>query len=523
MKRWKDKLAVVALLFLTLWGLKILFQPGFYGSHDGPFMYARTAAMVDELRAGQFPVRISNTLAFGRGYPVFNYHYPLFFYLSSGLILAGLGVATSMKIVIIGATFWSVLSCYRWLKVFFETKAALAGAVLFLFVPYRFLMIFVAGNYGTVLASAFVPMILWLISELIVKERHDLWWALSLGIAALLTAHNVTALFFAPILAIYTLVLLLIYQKSWLRILAQLVIAGIFGLGLAAFFWVPAIMEMNLVRLSKVVAVSYAEHFPTLGQLIYWPWGYGYSNPGIENDGMSFMLGIGQWLVVLLAIFLVVRYKLKTLGKKQEKTERLVAVVIELFLVVIYLMTVNSTFVWESLPVMKQIQFPWRLLAVEIVLVSFLGAYVVTKFNNWLVVIALTIFLIIANRHFVLPMTPYLEPESKYSKDGFLMKGTTDIAWELAPVDVKKTPPQWPDKQRRKFYMPQWEVYVEGAKVRTYPDEDGYLAFKEKGKVEYRIVSTPIERTANAISVLSLLLLAIWGQYGNSKGAEDFG
>ncbi len=54
------------------------------------------------------------------------------------------------------------------------------------------------------------------------------------------------------------------------------------GLGLAAFFWVPALLENRYVKIESLRGGTFqwSNHILSPAQLLWSPWGYGLSVPG---------------------------------------------------------------------------------------------------------------------------------------------------------------------------------------------------------------------------------------------------
>lgn len=70
-----------------------LFGPGLIGTHrygDSPFLIVRTLAVLDALRRGTVFPRWSPELAYGLGYPLFDFYGALAFYGAALLAIAGL-------------------------------------------------------------------------------------------------------------------------------------------------------------------------------------------------------------------------------------------------------------------------------------------------------------------------------------------------------------------------------------------------------------------------------------------------
>lgn len=541
----------VGLLLLVLIVFKALLQPGFYESHDGLFHLIRVEAMAHELSLGQFPVRMAGELAYGRGYPVFNYAYPLFHYFAAGLVLLGLTAQDAIKVVVLLSSWLSVWAGYKWMRCFFEKKAAVTGAVLLLLVPYRFLITLVIGSFGTILAWAMAMVVLWAMSEVMVRQKEKYLGLVSLGVAGLIPAHNVTALIFAPVIAIYGLALARWYKKGWFK----LIIFGLLGVVMAAWFWLPAMAEMNWVVLSNHNAVDYQQHWPTLRQVIYSRWGYGYSESG-DDDGMSFMLGITQWVVFGLSVIALMVTLLKREQEKVKTKTKMALVFGGVVLLGLYLMLPMSEWLWQRVNILTQIQFPWRWLIVSAVGVSLLAAWLVEK-SGWWMMVLLLLLAGVSNRNITRTLTGGMQPLSKWEQEARLQPGSTDIAWEALPktasqqnwqvdwqirgeniaqleiLGVKKGERgRWRVEMKKegeveisKYYLPLWQVEVNGEVVESKPSEDGgYIEIElpsGANEVVLTIRQTNIEKGANIMSVIGGAVIIFWLLMNSFKFKND--
>jgi hypothetical protein len=180
------------------------------------------------------------------------------------------------------------------------------------------------------------------------------------------------------------------------------------GLCLSAIFWLPAFLEYAGVRTDQWVGgyYEYRTHFVYLFQLLLPDWGFGSSLPG-PDDGMSFQLGLAP-----LALTALTLRRWPRLSAAWRRTGLYLAAVT---LVIVFLMLPLAEPVWEALGLVSFAQFPWRLLALTIVCLAFLGAGL---FVHWpadaahLAATALWALLII------LPVYPYLRSEIRPPAEG---------------------------------------------------------------------------------------------------------
>src|ERR1035437_1424394 len=240
----KSKILFLLLaLVLTIPALIGLIHSGFPVTDDGGWMVIRFSAFYEALRSGEFPVRFLMMLNNGYGYPVSDFLYPLFMYLSVPIHILGINFANTIKILLALCIFASSLFTFLWLRKIFDNFSALIGAVCYTFFPYHLFDIYQRGSVGEVLSLSILPFILWQI------ERKSSRW-ISIGLALLITAHNTLAVLFMFLILPY--ILLNIYiskdKKSMLSFYSTTVLLG---LGLSAFFWIPALFDLHYTVFAK--------------------------------------------------------------------------------------------------------------------------------------------------------------------------------------------------------------------------------------------------------------------------------
>jgi len=373
---WKHLVFVFLLFLFSSWAGRGFFRYLFFSTHDAAFNIARSFDAIQTLKERHFPLRWAGSLNYGCGVPIYNFFYPLFYYLVALLHFLGLSVIGGVKILFFSSFFLSTLFFYLW--IWQETKdevVAFGAAFLYLFAPYRFLLIFVRGS-PEFLTYMLLPLVLFFYSlylEGVAKEKANLAFLFlaSFSQALFLLSHNIAAMFGMGIIFFYLVIKLIRLRKkiNWRTVLS--VFWGVVsGLGLASFFIGPALLEKKYVRLGVRNVVDFRNHFPTLRQLIRSPWGYGYSVSG-PDDGMSFQLGYAQWLVLgLVGVYLLVRLWQRKRPQLFLKREYALVSYFLATLLTIFLALPWSLFIWEKFGLLQQVQFPWRLLGAAVFLIS---------------------------------------------------------------------------------------------------------------------------------------------------------
>src|SRR3990170_937879 len=197
---------IVLIIVLSLLALWPFFKKGYFETHDGDWIIIRFSAFHQTLAASQIPVRFVDRLNNNYGYPVFNFLYPLPFYLAEVPKLLGFNSEESIKFITVVATLGSAIAMYWALSQKFNKEASFAGAIIYLFAPYRFVDLYVRGSFGENVAFLFIPLILGSVLKLISGKKLFLP-LLSFAVAGLVLSHNVMALLFLPILFVIGLIL----------------------------------------------------------------------------------------------------------------------------------------------------------------------------------------------------------------------------------------------------------------------------------------------------------------------------
>ena len=95
-------------------------------------------------------------------------------------------------------------------------------------------------------------------------------------------------------------------------------ISTLLGIGLSAFFWMPALFEKNLILLSQTPIADRNLYFVTIPQLLLPKWGYGVPT---DPNGFTYQLGLAHFIVLFLAAFVLFRNFLKNVILRQQAEE----------------------------------------------------------------------------------------------------------------------------------------------------------------------------------------------------------
>lgn len=418
MKRNNYLLLLLFIIFLIpcLLGL---FHAGFPVTDDGSWMIIRFASFFTALRHGQFPVRFLMSLNHGYGYPVADFLYPLFMYIGVFIHIFGFDFINTIKIILGGSLVLSGIFCFFWLRKLFTPIAAFVGGLCYVLFPYHLYDVYQRGSIGEVVALAIVPFIFWQI------ERGNLV-LIAIGIACLILAHNTLALLFLPIIIIYMILVIARREERTTRqshkpgAIASLTFAmtnihfrnymlSLFvGLGLSAFFWIPALYDKQFTVFDSVSVSDYRQYFLTT-----------------KNFGI---VGIFSLMISILGV-----------GYAFKKTQRNDLFFLMLIYIGLFFSLPISSFLWKLLPLPQLVQFPFRFLSIAILGTAFFIAFMIDSMKTFLkiVIVVFCLFLMyVSSWAYLLPKTYQLYPDSYYSTN----QDTTTVKNEYMPKWVKQIP-----------------------------------------------------------------------------------
>lgn len=414
MKRHLGGLLIV--IGLGFWTIRPLVGAGYFTMHDDA-QVARVIVMGKALLNGQFPVRWVSDLGYGLGYPLYNFYAPLPYYFGGTLYALGLDSVWATKMMMALGMLLAGVTMYALVQARFGRMSGILAGVLYVFAPYHAVQLYVRGAVGELWAYAFLPLIL---------VRNNPWIAGG-ALAAVILSHTimgyVTVVFYGIGLALYSLILLFRKKFHLSFIMYHLSLLSI-GLGLSAFFWLPAALEMGYTNVAEQVSATanFRDHFVCLPQLWNSLWGYAGSAPGCI-DGMSFK--IGKLHIVLAIVGAVLGFS---------RTQLFSVIGFTSILMVLGI----SRGIWEILPGFAYVQYPWRLLTGIALSVSVLGAGALLRIRGkWMRVSMLAaLFVAILGLN-----TKLFAPQITYDKPASFFESEEEISWRVSKVSDEYLPP----------------------------------------------------------------------------------
>lgn len=538
---------ILLLPFVIIFAISILasfklFNSLFFTSHDGEGHVIRIIEFASSLQDGQFPVRLAKGINFGLGYPYFNFNYPFIYYLAIVFYFIGFSAVTSFKILLFLSVLLSGFGMYLFSKVFFGKISALMAAIFYILVPYRFLNMYVRGAVAEAFALGLLPFQFLAVEYLILKKRFSILFFIVI-LSILIMSHNITVFLTTPLLTLY-FVLRIFKKKKRIELIKKYISAFVFSALLTAFFWFPALLESRLTKLADLTN-DYRLFFPSVQEIIYSPWGFGFYVQGDVPGKMSPQIGLIHIGIALIALCLLVW---RLIRRKREENDLVMLGFIGVALICFFLLFPFSIFIWDHAFYLQLVQHPWRLIGYIVFPIAFAAGYVISFIKNKKLVIGVSIFLVLClvyfNRNHI-RVNMYVEFNNPFESSLTYGPSTTskdEHMPRLAPRIFEQPPVAnliastsgtfkrdvWTSNYHKFMlnlseaaefrdntsYFPGWEVYIDGQKAQILYEKDEFYRLRvevPEGKhiVESKFGETWYRLFADIISILTFCCIVI--------------
>ncbi len=352
----KDFLIILLLSLVLGWQLLL---PGYFTMHDDlqvMRLYEMNRCFLD----GQIPCRWAPDMGQNYGQPLFNFYSALPYYMGQMFHQLGFSFIDSAKLLFLLSLFISGIFSYLLGKLFLSKNAALVTALAYMAVPYHAVDIFVRGALSESWGLALVPLVLYSLFRLSRQVTGNNSLLFSLSLAALLITHNITTLISAPIFLIFGLYAFSTSPNAK-NFLLHLLPSLILGIGLSGFFLFPVLLEKPLIQSDFLITdyFDFRAHFTTLYQL-FGKISFGYGPSRFRSfefrETLSFFVGFLPLISLLTTPFILY------FSRKDKKTFSLILLTFALCLFTLFMTHPRSVWLWEKLPLLSYVQFPWRFL-----------------------------------------------------------------------------------------------------------------------------------------------------------------
>ena len=371
---------ILAISLIAIW--PFLSRSSLPEGTDAELHIFRLAELSSLLRGGELFPRWAPNFYHGYGYPIFNYYAPLTYYLGFVAELAPWAdVVAAVKMVFVLGMLLAGFGMYGFVRDNWGRRAGYVAAAVFLYAPYvQYIDPLARGVLPETFSFGVFAVAIWALDRLRKTGSRLSWIASTLLVAAVIMSHNLMGLLFFSMMMAWALWLLLFEYKDTpgrKQAARRLIPALLLGMGAAANFWLPVILERDAVNLATLIGqqdnYDFHTHFLSLREMLApslrLDW-------GATEPEFRFNLGIAQWVLGGLGLVML-------LARKVKQGRHLAFFALSLFLL-LFMMLPASTFIWERVPFLPYLQFPWRLLGAASAMLAILAGAGVSALCNLL-------------------------------------------------------------------------------------------------------------------------------------------
>lgn len=365
-------------VFLLLSVLVVLpfFWMGTASGHDLDFHAASWLDVASQWKQGVLFPRWAGWMNHGFGEPRYIFYPPLSWLIGAALALVLPSVAVPIVFIVLLQTFAGI-SAYILLRNLVSRRAAILGAACYLINPNMLLITYIRSDYAEQLACAIFPLLLLAglrVARLLDQPVGGRWPValFAIAYAAVWLSNDPAA-----VIASYSMALLFVWaalsQRSWQPLLRGAV-GVVLGLCVAAFYLVPAAYEQRWVNIGQALASGLLPYQNFLFTAI----------DDVEHTWFNWIASIcATCVIVLLGVAAVASRRFS--GGKWPARERQVSAALLILGTVATLLTLRFTLpLWEYLPKLRFVQFPWRWMSIIAVVAACFLAFVMDRRRGWI-------------------------------------------------------------------------------------------------------------------------------------------
>jgi len=339
---------------------------GNVSGHDFQFHVASWMDVAGQWREGILYPRWAEWANWGFGEPRFVFYPP-----ASWMLGAALGTVLPWKIVP-GAFIWLALvgagmAMWRLAREWLPGSYATVSAVLYAANPYHLVIVYYRSDFAELLALAFLPLVIWSV----LRVARGEWRFVPL--LAVVFAGTWLSNAPAAVITTYIFGLVLVVLSAMRRSLMPLVAGAasmIGGVGLAAFYILPAAWERRWVQIGQVVTANLN---PASNFL------FTHAN---DPDFVKFNWKVSWVAVSMIAVTLVASL---IAARARRESANLFWVLALVAAVSTVLMLPFTGLAWRLLPELQFVQFPWRWLGqLGVAFAFFVAAAMSRARRRWL-------------------------------------------------------------------------------------------------------------------------------------------
>jgi hypothetical protein len=180
-------------------------------------------------------------------------------------------------------------------------------AVAYVCFPYLLTDIYTRGVSTEALGLVLLPWVIWALRRTITTTSLSAIILGAISLALLILAHILTLGIVAPVMVAYIILELRNlngHGSVWAGKLGAVVAAISIAAGLSAFYWLPFVAELSLVRIGRggvPIGAVFPDHFQKLSDLVQSSWLYQYTPAPFALGLVPMVLGALACVLALIA------------------------------------------------------------------------------------------------------------------------------------------------------------------------------------------------------------------------------
>jgi len=338
---------------LNLFFISPILKPFIHSGHSALLDLARSVIVHQSINEGKLWPDWAPVLYFGYGSPIFTFYSPFSYLIIEGLWRLGFGIVWSTNLLYLFALLMITTCCYFSGNKLFGLKGGMIAGCTAALSPYVLTDLYIRAGIAEFFAIGLFCLTLYLFIKMAFNDRIYLTIFAALSFAAIICSHNITGLLAAGAFIFFSF--FQSNRKAFFRILVSIIL----GIALAAFFWLPALVEKDLVHSTESLTSGdyhFSNHFVTLDKLFIpkifiEPPAINKSRSPRVDIGLPHMLGFLSFIILMI----------KGKWKPNSGLKRISIWLGLLAVFSILFMTGLTERIWNLIPLLTFIQFPWRL------------------------------------------------------------------------------------------------------------------------------------------------------------------
>jgi len=497
------------------------------------------------LKEGIIYPRWTSLNFWGYGSPTFILYSPLSFYLVAFFNVFTGSIITAMNITKFLSLFLSATGMFFLLREFYSERIALLSSSFYILFPYTIFGLYLLGGFASTISFMWFSPILLFTHRYLERRRYKCIFYAGACYGGLILTHLLNAYMFTFVIVTFIIYMSIVNKRSKSMISIFVLITT--GLLISAAYILPLVYEKQFLNIRGFIGEGGGFHFADFFILpnmtikqdpsLLWPVYY--------NTFVFYVF----FFITLLCLFLYQTLRLRNI-EVVEKAKAVTNFFFGVAAVSIFLLFGVSTFLWETIPFFKYIQFPGRWFHITAFAVIFLSAVtfltpdiIRNKKKSYSFIFAM--FIIILFSSCLILDYKYIKYACLFTEQELLPVRTVDLTHEHLPawVNINKIDKDdnrqekviikegegkaaieiWQSAEKiieitaknqlslriRIFNFPGWQAYIDGSnkELRTEENTGAMLIDIPEGHhfLKLTFEDTPIRYFSKWISFFSLM------------------